>query len=351
MRIDKLRKNAAQQDKQAAFAIFNTYNITYLTGFQGATALLVPPYGTSALFVSGIHFEQAKAEAKNFNVQLINRGENLMEKIVQQSPTPTLNVDTLPIDHWRTLVKAIGGEEKLEPANQLIRSLREVKDQEEIELIQEACRIASVGIRAAGETVKVGATDRQVAAEAEYAMRKAGSSGVAFETIVACGAGCAYPHGSAVERTICEGDFVIVDLGATYRFYRSDITRTFIVGTPTKKQQEIYDTVLLAQHRALESIMPDVLATEVDGVARKVIEEAEFGEYFTHNLGHGVGLEIHEAPTISPNSKDRLQAGNVVTDEPGIYLPGYGGVRIEDTVLITKKGPEKLTHAPYEPQK
>ena len=348
-RTGKLKPLTAKQNKPGTVAVFNPANITYFTGFQGATALLIPEQGEAALFVGGVNYEQAKAEVKGFNIELLKRGENIMEKIAQQAPKDKLSVDTLPIDSWRALARAMGGEEKLEPVNYLIRSLREVKDEEEIRLIREACRIADIGMQAAAETIRAGVTERKVAGEAEYAMRKAGSDGVAFETIVASGVCCAYPHGTLMDRTIREGDFVIVDLGATWRFYRSDITRSFIAGKPTEKQSRIYETVQHAHQMAFEAVKPHVLAREVDLAARRVIEDAGFGDYFVHNLGHGVGLEVHEAPILSPDSKDLLERGNVVTDEPGIYVPGYGGVRIEDTLLVTENGAEKLTGASYNP--
>ena len=216
-------------------------------------------------------------------------------------------------------------------------------------MIREACRIASIGMQTAKEIMWLGTKEKDAAAEIEYAMRKAGSDGVAFETIVASGATSAYPHGSNLERTIQDGDFVIVDIGATHKFYRSDLTRTFIASRATYHQAAIYDAVKLAHEKALEAIKPQVAASEVDRAARRVIEEAGFGECFVHNLGHGVGLEVHEAPFLSPDSKDILAIGNVVTDEPGIYVPGLGGVRIEDTVLVTKNGAEVLTAGPCVP--
>jgi len=349
IRIDRLKQASAEQKKPENWAVFNPANITYFTGFQGAAALLIPPQGECVLFVSGVNYQQAKAEVSGFNVELLERGESLMEKIVRRTLDEKLAVDTLAIDSWRALAKAVGGEEKLEPANHLIRGLREIKDEQEIKLIREACKIADIGVQAAAETIRTGITEKQIAAEAEYAMRRAGSDGVAFETIVSSGVCCAYPHGTSMEKTIQEGDFVTVDLGATYRFYRSDITRTFIVGKPTKKQKRIYETVQLAHQRAFETIKPHVLAREVDLAARRVIEDTGFGEFFVHNLGHGVGLEVHETPILSPDSKDLLEKGNVVTAEPGIYVPEFGGVRIEDTVLVTADGAEKLTSASYAP--
>jgi Xaa-Pro aminopeptidase len=348
-RTDILKQAAEKQGKPSNFIIFNQNNLTYLTNFSGATALLIPENGECILYVSGVNFEQAKTEAKGLGVELLKRGENLMEKIAKQAPAKKFGADALPIESWRTLSRAVGGEENLEPINNLIRDLRSVKDNAEIKLIREACRLATVGMQKAKEIIGVGVKEKDAAAEIEYAMRKAGSDGTAFETIVASGPTSAFPHGSNLERTICDGDFVIVDLGATYKFYRSDITRTFIASKATYHQAIIYDTVKLAHEKALEAIKPQVAASEVDRTARCVIEEAGFGEFFVHNLGHGVGLEVHEAPILSPDSKDTLALGNIVTDEPGIYVPGLGGVRIEDTVLVTKNGAEILTVGPCLP--
>ena len=343
--IDLLKQSAAKQGKPTNLAIFNPTNLTYFTNFSAATALYIPENGDCTLYVSTVNYEQAKAEVKGIAVEPLKRGESLMDKIGRQAPKK-LGVDSVPIESWRALARAVGGEEKLESVNGLVRELRSVKNQEEIQLIREACKLADVGMKAASETVHSGVKEKDLAAEAEYAMRKAGSDGVAFDTIVASGASSAFPHGSNLEKTIREGDFVVVDLGATHRFYRSDITRTYIAGKPSEKQKKIYEVVKLAQQKAIESIKPKIPAKEVDAVARRVIEEAGFGEFFVHNLGHGVGLEVHEAPILSPDSKDILEIGNVVTVEPGIYLPGFGGVRIEDTVLVTKDDAEKLTVAP-----
>jgi Xaa-Pro dipeptidase len=298
------------------------------------------------LYVSSVNCEQAKAETRGLTVELLKRGENLMEKIANHSSANKFAVDTLPIESWRALAKAVGGEEKLEPANNLICELRKIKDQQEIQLIRKACNLADIGVQVAFETIRPGVKEKEIAAEIEYAMRKNGSEGTGFDTIIASGAGSAFPHGGCSEKTVHEGDFVVADFGATYKFYHSDITRTFIAGKPSEKQRKIYETVKLAHQKTLEAVKPGVLAREVYMAAKRIIEAAGFGEFFVHNLGHGVGVEIHEAPTLSPDSKDMLAAGNVLTDEPGIYLPGYGGVRIEDTVLVTQEGAEKLTFAP-----
>jgi Xaa-Pro dipeptidase len=348
-RTDSLKRVAQKHGKPSNFIVFNQTNLTYFTNFLGAAALLIPEHGESILYVTSVNFEQAKAETKGLNVELLKRGENLMEKISKQYPAKKLGVDALPIESWRTLAKAVGGEEKLEPINSLIRDLRSVKDNEEIKLIRESCRLATIGMQKAKEIIGVGIMEKDAAAEIEYAMRKAGSDGTAFETIVASGVTSAYPHGSNLERTIRDGDFVIVDIGATHKFYRSDMTRTFVASKTTYHQATVYDAVKRAHEKALEAIKPQVAANEVDRIARHAIEDAGFGEYFVHNLGHGVGLEVHEAPILSPDSKDILADGNVVTNEPGVYVPGLGGVRIEDTVLVTKNGAEILTSGPCMP--
>ncbi len=346
-RTNKLKQIVAKQNKPSTFVIFNPANITYLSGFQGARALLVPEDGQSVLYVPGVNCEQAKEEAKDFAVELIERGENLMEKIAKQTSAKKLCVDTLSIENWRMLAKAVGGEENLELANDLIKGMRNIKSQQEIDLIREACKIADIGAQTAQKNIREGITQNQVAAEVEYAMRKAGSEGAAFDTIIASGYCCAYPHGSTFNRVIRNEDFVMVDVGATYKFYRSDLTRTFILGQLSEKQTRLYSLVKQAYQKAFETVKPKVAANEVDKAARKVVEDAGFGKFFVHNTGHGVGLEVHEGPTLSPESKDILEEGNVITIEPGVYLPAFCGVRIEDTVVVTKDGAEKLTRTPY----
>jgi Xaa-Pro dipeptidase len=202
-------------------------------------------------------------------------------------------------------------------------------------------------MKAAYETIKPGIREYEVAAEIEYAMRRKGSWGTAFETIAASGTRSAFPHGGCTDRKIKKGDLVVVDIGATYQCYCSDMTRTVTAGKPSARQKKIYEIVRLAQEKAFQNVKPKARAKDIDAIARKVIENAGYGEYFVHGLGHGVGLEIHEPPTLNQESKDRLTVGNVITIEPGVYITGFGGIRIEDTVLVQKRKAEKLTKGPY----
>ena len=202
-------------------------------------------------------------------------------------------------------------------------------------------------MQTACETIKAGRREYEIAAEIEYTMRLHGSYGTAFDTIVASGPHSAYPHGGCGERKLKNGDLVVVDIGATYKNYRADMTRTFVVGKLSTKQEKVYTVVRRAQEKAFQKIRDGAKASEADAAARNLIERAGYGEYFVHGLGHGVGLEVHEQPVLNSTSKDVLKAGNVVTDEPGIYIVGFGGFRIEDTVLVKKDKSERLTAGLY----
>lgn len=348
-RIARLKLKAFKESNFDGYVVFNEVNLTYFTGISGASALLIPEDGQSILFVYGTNYEMCKAQGEGLAVEFVKSGENLMDKIAGQAKIfgmKQLAVDALNLEEWQSLAKSVGDEKKLACASNFVRDLRMVKDKSEIELMRKAGELASLGVRVAYETVEPGISERAVAAEIEYAMRKHGSDGTCFDTIVASGANSAYPHGGCSDKKICDGDLVVVDLGAKYRMYHSDLTRTLVAGKPSEKQKKLHRIVLEAYEKAFDAIKPGVKACDVDAVGRRVVEDAGYGEFFVHGLGHGVGLEIHEPPTLSRSGKEVLVTGNVVTNEPGIYLIGYGGVRVEDTVLITKTGGEKLTKGP-----
>jgi len=349
-RVEVLRRLAFEKRGFDGFLIVNEANLLYFTGFPGATCLLIPKAGESTIYVYGTNYEQAKAEGRGFNVELVKRGEKLMEKIaaqVKDFKIKKLAVDMLSFENYRNLAKGLRGETKLKAQNKLVWELRKVKDEKELELVRKAGELTSEGMKVAFEAVKPGVREYDVAAEIEYAMRRKGSWGTAFETIVASGVRSAFPHGGCTERKIQKGDLVVVDIGAAYQCYRSDMTRTIVAGKPSAKQKKICEIVRLAQEKAFQAVKPKARARDIDAVARKVIEDAGYGEYFVHGLGHGVGLEIHEPPTLSQESKDGLRTGNVVTIEPGIYIVGFGGIRIEDTVLVRRRKAEKFTKGPY----
>jgi Xaa-Pro aminopeptidase len=349
-RMKALRDVVFEKKGFDGFLITNEANLLYFIGFPGAACLLIPKTGEGIIYVYGVNFEQAKAEGKGFKVELVRRSEDLLDKVANQvknCKTKKLAVDMLNVESYRKLAKALRGKSKLEVRKKLIWELRKIKDEEELRLMRKAADLTSKGMKAAYETIKPGIREYEVATEIEYTMRSRGSWGTAFDTIVASGARSAFPHGGCKDREIRKGDLVVIDIGATYYNYRSDMTRTLVAGKPSAKQEKIYEIVRLAQEKAFQATRPNAKAKDVDAITRRVIEDAGYGEYFVHGLGHGVGLEIHEPPTLSPESKDKLTVGNVVTIEPGIYIVDFGGIRIEDTVLVQKRRTEKLTSGPY----
>ena len=349
-RIAALKEIAFQRHHSDGFLIFNFANQLYFTGFSGASALLIPRDGEATIYVYGVNYEQAKAEGKNFNVELVGRDENLIAKIAGKAVdcgVKRLAVDALGVESWRNLAKATRGKVKLGFKGGLVADLRKIKDQAEIELMRKAADLTNLGMKTAYEVLSPSMKEVEVAAEIEYAMRKQGSGGTAFETAVSSGSRSAFPHGGCTDRQIREGDLVVIDFGAVFENYRCDMTRTLVAGKPAEKQKHIYEIVKKAQQAAFETTKAQTKARNVDAAARQIIKDAGYGEFFVHGLGHGVGLDVHEPPTLNPVSKEKLAEGNVVTIEPGVYLPGFGGVRIEDTVLVTKEGAEKLTKGFY----
>jgi Xaa-Pro aminopeptidase len=348
-RIETLKDSFAGK-KIDGYIVANETNILYFTGAVGGAILWVPVDGENLLYVYGVNYEAVKATAKDCRVELMKRGEDPFKKVAEQIKhlkLKSIGFDVLSAYHYLTLRKAMK-ETRLKLLGKLVQDLRMVKDPTELASIKKATELTDAGVKAALNALKPSVREFEVAAEMEYAMRKMGSEGVAFDTIVASGVRSAFPHGGCTDKKIRKGEFIVLDLGARCNNYRADLTRTFIFGKPSPKQKRIYEIVKEAQQKAFEKIKAGVKTRDVDAAARKVIEKAGFGKYFIHGLGHGVGLDIHEAPRLNPESKEQLKTGNVITIEPGIYIVNYGGVRIEDTVLVHKDRAEKLTKATYE---
>ena len=348
--MEALKQKAFEEKSFDGFLIANEYNLLYFTGCPGIACLLIPETGQGTIYVYSVNYEQAKAETKGFEIKMMKRGQNLMAEVAKQvkaSKIKKLAMDTLNFESYRSLAKELRGEAKPEAQNSLVWEFRKVKDEKELKLMRKAGELTSEGMKVAYEVIKPGIKEYEAAAENEYTMRRKGSWGTAFDTIVASGVRSAFPHGGCLDREVRQGDLVVVDIGATYQHYHSDMTRTLVAGKPSEKQKKIYEIVRLAQEKAVQATKPKAKARDIDKIARKVIEDAGYSEYFVHGLGHGVGLEVHEPPTLSPESQDKLKIGNVITIEPGIYIVGFGGFRIEDTVLVQRRGAEKFTIGPY----
>ena len=347
-RVQALQKTF-EKDKLDSCLVADETDISYFTSFSGAHRLLIPASGEGVLYVYSVNYDAAKDVVKNCSVELLQRGEDADKRLANTArklKLKNIGFDSMEFSVYSKLKRMLKGT-KLTSASQLVWDLRKVKDASEIACIRRAALLTDVAAKTAAEVIKPGMREYEVAAEVEYAMRKLGSEGTGFSTIVASGPRSAFPHGGCTGKKIKRGELIQFDVGARYQNYVADLTRTFLIGRPSPKQMRIYEIVKEAQERAFQKIRDGVKAKQVDMVARALIKKRGFGESFPHGLGHGVGLAVHEPPALTTVSKDILKTGNVVTDEPGIYILGYGGIRIEDTVLVKKDGAERLTKAPY----
>lgn len=350
-RLENLR-NMMKRKFIGALLVTQDQNRLYLSGFTGSTGWLLITTKEASIITDFRYWEQAGMESPHFRLVKVNNFvENGMIKallgVLKEHRLKTLwfEADALPYSQYLALKENLK-DTKLESRSGFIEEIRAVKDKGELELIKKASTIADDAFLEIQKLIKPGTTEKELAIELLYKIRKRGAEKEAFDIIVASGPNSALPHAKNTDRRIKEGDFVLFDFGAVYNGYHSDMTRTVVIGRPDKKHREIYNLVLEAQRKALRTIKAGMTCGEADLIARRVIEEGGFGEYFGHNLGHGIGLAVHEEPRLRRGSKILLNPGMVVSVEPGIYLPGFGGVRIEDIVEITEKGCRVLTRAP-----
>jgi Xaa-Pro aminopeptidase len=289
---------------------------------------------------------QASQQCKGFEI-IEHNNEKSIYQIINSLGIKQLSFeeDFVTYGQYKELEDKLTGI-SLSPLNGIVNKLRRYKDSEELSIIEKAAIITDEAFGYIIEYIKPGISEKEISFELENCMRKKGASGTSFNIIVASGIRSAMPHGVASDKLVEKGDFITMDFGCVYQGYCSDMTRTIVIGKATEKQREIYNIVLEAQQKALEAIKPGISTKEVDRVARNVISTYGYGKYFGHGLGHGVGLEIHEEPRLSPLGKDILEAGMVITNEPGIYIPDFGGVRIEDLVVVTHDGNKVLSKSP-----
>ncbi len=346
-RILRLRELLKEQICDAVI-INKEENLHYFSGFRGDDTLLFITQSNCFLITDSRYTQQAKQQT-DFTV--IEHKMGIFEKTVEiakksEVKSIAFEGNALLFNSYTRLNDLLSEYEIDFSTSINLDQLRIIKDDEEITLLKKAILISDEAYKHILKYVKVGMSENEVAAELEDKMRRLGSERPAFTTIVASGKRGALPHGVATDKLINNGEFVTIDFGAVYKGYHSDITRTFCVGKASDKQKEIYNIVLNAQLLGLKEIAPGKSGKQVDAPVRKYIKDAGYGEYFGHGLGHGVGLEIHELPRLSPLSPTKeLRENMLVTDEPGIYLPDFGGVRIEDTVLVTANGSQPLTRS------
>lgn len=357
-RIRRLQEVIVQQatvagaTPTAALYVSNLGNVRYLCGYTGSNgALLVGP--EAAWFLTdGRYRTQAPEEVVGAEVVVYALPDQLgdaLRRLAAELPAGPVGFESEHVScAGLERVRAYFPGRDLEPTSGLVEGLRRVKEPEELVLMRRAAELADEGVAYILGQVRPGMSERELAILLESHMRLAGAEAVSFPSIVAAAERSALPHAHPTERVVEEGRFLLFDLGCVYGGYCSDLTRTVVVGQADARQREIYELVAAAQRAGLDALAPGATGAEVDAAARSVIAAAGHADAFGHSLGHGVGIEIHEAPTLRSTSADILEAGHVVTVEPGVYLPGWGGVRIEDLTVVTEAGHESLSRAPKE---
>lgn len=341
-RVEKLRGAMAPAGLEA-IVVTKIENVRYLSGFSGSSALAVVTPDRKSLVTDGRYREQASVETHGWEIDIYT-GDAL--ETVSSKLTGARSVGfekTATCDFHERLTGALSGEVELVPTSNLVEDLRAVKDEGEVELIREAVGMAGRAFEEVLPFVRGGVSERELAAELDYRMVKAGADGRAFDTVVASGPNSSLPHAGITDRRLRDGDLLVVDFGAVRLGYNSDNTRTLVVGGPDRRQREVLDAVRSALDAAIETLRPGVQASDVDAAARACLERAGLAGAFVHSIGHGVGLEVHEKPALSSRSTDKLEPGMVFTVEPGVYIEGWGGVRLEEVVRMTGTVPEVLS--------
>jgi Xaa-Pro aminopeptidase len=344
----RLKRLRHALDAAGAGSFLETHlpNIFYLCGFSGDSAALLVDPSSATLFTDGRFTIQAKEETRGIRIHIHKGplleavGEHLRGRKRQRVAIPP---SRLTLAGWKALRKAAGGNLKWVAVDGLVESLRAVKDASEIERIRDAARLGSQVMEETIRLIRPGVTELDIAAEIGYRMRRKGASGESFDAIVAAGPRSALPHARPTARRIGKNELVVLDLGAILRRYCSDLTRTVHVGKASTRVRQWYHSVLDAQTAARNALKSGVTCGAIDAAARNVLQRKGLGRYFVHSTGHGIGLEIHEDPRIARDQKKLLETGNVVTLEPGVYVEGVGGIRIEDDALVTPRGAEILT--------
>jgi Xaa-Pro aminopeptidase len=354
MIADRLKRVRRALEAAGANTLLETHpaNVYYLSGFTGDSGMLLVEPSAVTLFTDGRFAIQAKGEAPGIRAH-IQRGGALLAAVGEylrrkRQIRAVIAPSRLSLASWTALKKAAGKGVRWLAVDGLVDQLRAIKDAAEIDRIRDAARVGSEVMEETIRLVRPGVTELDLAAEIGYRMRRKGASGESFEAIVAAGPRSALPHARPTMRQIGRNELVVLDLGAILRRYCSDLTRTVYVGRAPSRVRRWYQAVLEAQAAARDVVRAGVTAGMVDAAARGLLQRKGLGRYFVHSTGHGIGLEIHEDPRLARGQKGLLETGNVITLEPGVYIEGVGGIRIEDDAVVTPRGAEILTTASRE---
>ena len=350
-RMDQLVAKLPEQDLDAML-ISAPENRRYLSGFTGSAGYLLISKEHALLVTDSRYTEQATNQASQYQVLQVKSGWDWLMEWLEETGSKRLGFESqnMTVATYNNLLDALKQRDSLSQVSLMATSglaedQRTIKDEQELAMLQKAIDASDAAMEAVCPEIREGMTEREVAWRMEVAMRELGADGLSFETIVAAGPNGAMAHHRPSDRAINSGEPIVIDMGAQVGGYCSDITRTVVVGEPDETFRKVYDTVLGAQLTAINTVKAGMTGEECDGLARTVIAEAGYGDNFGHSLGHGVGLAVHELPRVSPKSSDLLQTDTVFTVEPGIYISGWGGVRIEDIVILGSDGANVLSKA------
>lgn len=343
-RINRIR-TLLDEKKLQGILLYKPENRRYASGFTGTNGYVLITKNKAQFITDFRYTQQAAIQCKGYEVVEINSQKTISD-VLNEANLNTLGIeeDFMTYGQYQDFLNKLEKTELI-PLKGALVNLRSIKTSDEVEYIEKAASIADEAFKHILGFIKPGMTELEIGLELEYFMKKRGASKLSFESIVASGKRSSLPHGVASEKVVEIGDMITLDFGCVYNGYCSDMTRTFVLGKANDKQKEIYNIVLEAQKTALESVRPGITGEELDGIARKIITDKGYGEYFGHGLGHGVGLEIHELPNINARGKVPMEPGMIITIEPGIYIPDFGGVRIEDLVLVTENGYKVLSNS------
>ena len=321
-------------------------NIRYLCGFTGSDGAFILTQREAFFLTDSRYWTQSEEEVKESQIIHYKKKIDGIASLLLDSKLKKIGFEStsLTFSFHQSLSERLANESKLIPLEDEIKNLRAVKDGQELALTRNAIDISSKAFLHILKMVKEGNWESTIAFEMEFFMKRNGAQALAFDIIIASGKRSALPHGKASGKRIEKGDFILIDFGSMFHGYYCDQTRTLICGKPSSEQEKIYRVVKEAHDRAIEKIRPGIPLQEVDGAAREHIQKCGYGEYFGHGTGHGIGLAVHEDPTVNKENKDLVQDGMVFTVEPGIYIPDWGGVRIEDMVRVASRGAEVLTY-------
>jgi Xaa-Pro aminopeptidase len=350
-RREKLRRQLKQEGLDALL-ITNFINVTYLTGFTGDDSYLLVTSSGDVLISDQRYTTQLEEECPGLELAIRGPGTKMLQwttEAIKKTKATRLGIegDSMTVGLRDSLAAALPKVE-IKPSSGWVEELRLIKDREEVDRTRRACDLARRAFEVVRAKLTPEMTEQQVANELEYQARQFGAKRMSFETIVAVGPRAALPHARPTTRRIGESDFMLIDWGVDEGLYMSDLTRVLATARISPKLRKLYGVVLKAQLAGIDAVRPGATCEQVDRAARTVIEKAGYGKEFGHGLGHGIGLEIHEAPRLAQGQTRELKPGMIVTVEPGVYFPGWGGIRIEDDVLVTRTGHEVLTSVPKE---